>query len=273
MNTIIDINDILLGLFDYCKKEDIIKFRINKKTKNIINNHIFLNNKVNTTYDNTFKIIDILTKAYDDSITYGYTSQYHGHIADGFSSLNTKSGIIIKSYYNTLISKLITPYGSINVTGCCSYKFGNNTLNDYLHSRITMKLIAEYEHNEYGAHGPYYLVTHIDGILIEYPELPKYKSIDLLYKGNISYNLQYNFIKILFDKQIERLIKSNKIMDTQNILSRYIEDKDFYDEAVSFLLANLKSSVPRHIYINLYNTNYAFIFKLVLECHIQIFNL
>jgi len=67
-------------------------------------------------------------------------------------------------------------------------------------------------------------------------------------------------------------MKMNKMTDKYNIISKFITDDKFYKEAVIFLKQNLKSHIPPSIYIESYGSKYAFIFKLILECHIQEFN-
>jgi len=200
MNIIIDINELSSTLITFLSQNDLIKFRLNSRLKDLINNHVFLNKKVNTVYDITFKIVDILTKAYDKPEQYGTQSSYHGHLADGFSGLNTKFGFIIESYYGILISKIITPVGTIKPTGSTSHRSNDNRLNDYINSRITMIKIADSLSDEYGCYGPYYLITHIDGEVIEHPHIQKYSSINLMCDENIIRSFKYHFLKIQFDK-------------------------------------------------------------------------
>jgi len=256
-------------LFDYMNINDLIKLRINKNLKKIINNNVFLNDKINTIYDNIFKIISILTKAYDNHHIYGVKSFYHEHLSSGFSSRSSKSGIIIESYYSSLISTIYTPFGNIKPTGSYGYYEDSKKLNDYLHTQLTMVEIAknEFSYDE-GSFGPWYLLTHINNIEIDHPPIKLYQIINHMFRDNIIY-YNYILIKIIFNKQIERLMKTQKINDTQNIISKLITDENYYNEAVKILMQKIKSE---YIYIDKYNFNYTFIFKLILECHIHIFN-
>ena len=266
----IDIDKLLL---DYMNINDLTKFRINKDLKKKINKYVFLNDKINTCYDNVFKIITILTKAYDNVDTFGVKSYYHGHLGSSFACYGSKSGIIIESYYSSFISKIYTPYGSIRATGDCAYYGSCKKLNDYLHTHFTMVEIAKSESNNItGCSGPWYLLTHIDNIEIDHPSIKLYISIDHMYKDNIICINNHNFIDILFNKQIERLMISQKIKDPHNIISRLITDETFYNDAVILLKKRLGPGIPSYLYTDHLKCKYAFIYKLLLHCHIDIFN-
>jgi len=268
MNSILSTR-ILLDLMQFLNYNDQVKLMINKKLKDILVNYLYLNKEVNFIHDNVFKIIAILTRAYDQLEKYNFTCWYHGHLADGFSTLSTKSGIIIESYYGILISKIITPFGSIKVSGSSSYS-SNSTILEYLHSRIKMVEIAPKESShENGCYGPYYLVTHIDGVKIYHANINKYLSINQMFIKNIIQKHDYYFVKNQFNKQIERLMNEGKITDTYDIISRFILDKSFYDDAVAFLTLHNKSETKPYIYDKY---KYANIFKLILYSQSQIFN-
>jgi hypothetical protein len=81
-------------------------------------------------------------------------------------------------------------------------------------------------------------VTHIDGELIDHPNIKKYSSIKQMYVEKLFVRTcfsKYRFIKYQFDKQIEHLMKTGKIADKYDIISRfmYINTAEiFYDETL-----------------------------------------
>jgi len=143
------------------------------------------------------------------------------------------SGIIIESYYGIFCSSLITRFGKLKISS-------GGTLDDYklietyLKSRITYEEIIGVTKIHNGAYGPFYLVTHIDGVPVKNAEISSgsyytlYKSI----KPNPSGRDQYAAC-------IEDCIKKRVITDKEGILERMMLEPEYYPTAVDLLVKGL----------------------------------
>ena len=73
-------------------------------------------------------------------------------------------GIIIESYYGTFCSKIITSFGTFRMRRYSSSN-ENTPIEEYIKSRIQYKILIERNYSRStGEIGPFYLVTHIDGV-------------------------------------------------------------------------------------------------------------
>ena len=210
-----DIDEILNIICKFFPYYGLCDLRLNQKLNKFINNQIFLTEKANIIYDSIFEIINIITEIYDKSLDFGITKLYNGHIVYGTSNLNTKKGIIIQSNNNSFISDIYTPNGAIQLS-VCSYKKNNTRLLDYLQMHITMIKITELDANDTN----FYIVTHINGKLIDHDIISLYHSFDLMWFDNISRKLNYHFVKFQYNKQFER--ENRKKRDSNSIISRFI---------------------------------------------------
>ena len=140
-------------------------------------------------------------------------------------------GIIIESYCGSIFcNKIITRFGTIRVFNSCMDK-EIKKIDDYIKSRITYREILPIKDTKYsGVLGPFYLVTHIDGIAIDN------ESVD-----GITYDTFYEYIKInpegreQYPAFIEDCIKRRLLRDKNGVLEKLILDPGTYPSIVKEL--------------------------------------
>jgi hypothetical protein len=241
--------DISSYVFNFLSKDDSLKFRLNKNMKTIINESLFFNKETNTIYNIVFKIIKILTDAYELLNVTG-KSYCPYEIKKGFlpHGYNIERGVIINSSSSILIDNIITPFGMINIGDNESLLDGKyNGFEDYIKSRIQMIQIAPHSEDSMFNCGPYYIVTHIDGELIDHPNIKKYVTIKQMYDEKLFLrSIKTKFIDNQFNKQIEHLMKTGKIADKYGIISRlmfYNSSDKFYDDAFNIIQQIFKNDI------------------------------
>jgi len=172
--------------------------------------------------------LSICYKAYE-------VSPLVSNVADGASLSETFNGIIIESYYGIFCGNIITRFGKIHVSGggCSLY---DPPIEDYIKSRITYKEIIkkEYSYNT-GCIGPFYLVTHIDGIPIENDNVE-----------GITIDNYYDYVKRAngevnqFPAYIEDCVKMGIIKDKMGIIERLLVEPEYYPTAVREVIEGLE---------------------------------
>jgi len=156
-------------------------------------------------------------------------------VCEGASWREKYNGILIESYYGIFCSKLITRFGVIRISygGCLDdYK----PIEDYIKTRITYKQIIEKDSSpKTGCVGPFYLVTHIDGIPVLHEDVE-----------GITYGNYYNYVTRTppdvskFPEYIEDCIRNGFIKDSLGIIDRLLIDPSYYAEAVLELVKPLE---------------------------------
>ena len=172
--------------------------------------------------------LSIAYKAYEGSTL-------NSLVYDGASLTETFNGIIIESYYGIFCAKIITRFGVIRISGDGCGK--DKPIEDYIKSRITFKEIIQMNYcNKTGCIGPFFLVTHIDGIPVEHDNLE-----------GINYETYYKYITRIpftdrsvsnFPGYIEDCMKRGLVKDTAGIIDR-LADPDYYPEAVLHLAKDI----------------------------------
>jgi hypothetical protein len=200
------------------------------------------------------RFLSIVYKAYD-----GVSSLVH----EGASVKEKYNGIIIESYYGIFCSSIITRFGRIRIldSGC------DKPNQDYIPSRITYKKIIELNScTKTGCVGPFYLVTHIDGIPIEHDNV-----------DGITYNTFYNYVTYTpfslenvseFPGYITDCIQRGFIKDTLGIIDKVLVDPEYYPTAVLELIEPLAN---KHYHGVLDKNIYYHIFTLLYQRQLLIF--
>jgi len=192
--------------------------------------------------------LSVVYKAYDGSRL--KTLVYEG------ASLREKfNGIIIESYYGIFCHKLITRFGVFRISyGGCLSDF--QPVEEYIQSRITYReIIKKNSCRNTGCVGPFHLVTHIDGIPVEYDNVE-----------GITYETYYKYVSRdsgvnEFPAYIEDCIRRGLIKDSMGIIDRLLAEPEYYPDAVLRLIgatdhprfhARLKDDIFFHIFGLLY---------------------
>jgi hypothetical protein len=152
---------------------------------------------------------------------------------DNVNSYESFNGLIRESYYGIFCSSLITRFGKLKISD-------GGTLDDYeriesyLKSRITYEQIIGVTTINHGRYGPFYLVTHIDGVPVINAEVSG-KSYYTLYNSiqrNVGGREKYT-------AYIEDCIKQRLIVDKEGILERIMAEPEYYPTAVAILVKGL----------------------------------
>ena len=174
--------------------------------------------------------LSIVYKAYDGSAL--STLVY-----EGASLRENFNGILIESYYGIFCSKIITRFGIIRISyGGCLSDF--KPVEEYIQSRITYReIIKKNSCRNTGCVGPFYLVTHIDGILLDHDDVE-----------GITYETYYKYVSQdsgvnEFPSYIEYCIRCGRIKDSMGIIDRLLVEPEYYPDAVIRLIAGLN---PRY---------------------------
>lgn len=141
------------------------------------------------------------------------------------------NGILIESYCGSIFcNKIITRFGSIRVSNSCMDK-EIKKIDEYIKSRITYREILPKMDTKYsGVLGPFYLVTHIDGIAIDNESVEgiTYKTYGQYIKLNPEGREQYPAF-------IEDCIKRRLLRDKNGVLEKIILEPDTYPSIVKEL--------------------------------------
>jgi hypothetical protein len=177
-------------------------------------------------------------------------------VYEGASLREKFNGLIIESYYGIFCSRLITRFGVFRIS------YGGSLddfkpIEEYIKSRITYKeIIKKNSCRETGCAGPFYLVTHIDGIPVENDNVE-----------GITYETYYNYVYRSpsglneFPSYIEDCIRRGIIKDSMGMIDRLLAEPEYYPEAVTRLIdatdhprfhARLKDDMFFHIFGLLY---------------------
>jgi hypothetical protein len=143
------------------------------------------------------------------------------------------NGLIIESYCGVFCNKIITRFGNIRVSDYATSK-EYKTIDAYIKSRITYKKIIEVESGNYG---PFYLVTHIDGIPVENDCVDgiNCKNYYQYIKNNPDGRTQYS-------EYITDIIKQGLVKDKSGIIERLLVEPEYYSTAVKLLIQDLPNS-------------------------------
>ena len=175
--------------------------------------------------------LSIAYKAYDGS-------KLNSMVYDGVSLTEKFNGIIIESYYGIFCSKIVTRFGVIRISGsgCSLY---DPPIEAYIKSRITYKKLFDMVYkDEIGCVGPFYIVTHIDGIPITNDDVE-----------GITYNNYYKYVTNMrakekdvddYDGYIESCTRQGFIKDSAGIIDRLLDDPDYYPDAVAELIKEIE---------------------------------
>ena len=158
-------------------------------------------------------------------------------VYEGASLREKFNGIIIESYYGIFCSKIITRFGVIRIS------YGGSLdefipIEKYIQSRITYKKIIDVNScRETGCVGPFYLVTHIDGIPVENDNVE-----------GITIETYYNYVYRSpsgvneFPAYIEDCMRNGIIKDSMGIIDRLLAEPEYYPDAVLRLIAGIEHS-------------------------------
>ena len=141
------------------------------------------------------------------------------------------NGIIIETYCGSIFChKIITLFGSIRVSNSCMDK-EIKKIDDYIKSRITYREILPKTDTKYsGVLGPFYLVTHIDGVPVPHDDV-----------DGITYDTFYKYVKLnpegreQYPAFIEDCIKRRLLRDKNGVLEKLILDPETYPSIVKEL--------------------------------------
>ena len=144
------------------------------------------------------------------------------------NSYESFGGIIIESY-GIFCASLITRFGKLKIMdGMIDECIERN-----IKSRITYEPILGVTTIHKGCYGPFYLVTHIDGVPVSNDKV-----------SGESYEILYSYIKPNVGREkyaayITECIEQRLIMDKEGILERIMVDPDYYPTAVGLLVKGL----------------------------------
>lgn len=170
-----------------------------------------------------YNFLSIVYKAYEPTESAAILHQ-------NVNSRESFNGLIIESYYGIFCNKIITRFGNIRVSDYAT-KEEYDTIDKYIKSRITYKMIIE---DVSGNYGPFYLVTHIDGIPVEnnYVDGINCKNFYQYIKNNPDGRTQYL-------EYITDIIKQGLVKDKSGIIERLLVEPEYYSEAVKLLIKDL----------------------------------
>jgi len=198
--------------------------------------------------------LSIVYKAYDGVPSLVY---------EGATLREKYNGIIIESYYGIFCSRIVTKFGTIRI----SYSGCDNPIKGYIQSRITYQQIIELDSClKTGCVGPFYLVTHIDGLPIEHDNI-----------DGITYKTYYKYItRIPFSLEnvsefpvfITDCIQRGFIKDKLGIIDKVLVDPDYYPTAVLELIEPIEN---KHYHGVLDKNIYYHIFALLYQRQMLIF--
>jgi len=200
------------------------------------------------------KMFEIIYEAYE-------LTELNNRLHQSINILESFNGIIIESYYGIFCYTIITPFGKIKVSG--SHCPGDEVINDYIKSRITYRVMLEkIIIKNVRSVGPFYLVTHIDGLPIEHDSVDMtpetfYEYIIPNKNGREEYSA---FIRDCMDKKL--------IRDTEGIIDKLLCNPDTYPDLVQYLAEGLESYTFENV---LCKDTTIHIFGLLLRKHMIVF--
>jgi hypothetical protein len=198
------------------------------------------------------KMFEIIYEAYE-------LAELTNRLYQGINILESFNGILIESYYGIFCYAIITPFGKIKVNN------GNDdkVISDYIRSRITYRVVLEKIFNKnVGCIGPFYLVTHIDGVPIE-QEL-----VDMTHETFFEYiipnkNGREEYSAFILDCMNKKLIR-----DTEGIIDTLLFKPESYPDLVKYLAEGLESYTFANV---LSKDTTIHIFSLLLRKHMIVF--
>jgi hypothetical protein len=182
------------------------------------------------------RMIEIVFAAYEKS-------NLQTDIYQNVNNRESFQGILIESYGTSLFcDKLITPFGMLKVfrDGCIHEL---KEVEKYIKSRISYRKVLDVLDNKYhGCVGPFYLVTHIDGIPVEHASLKgfTYDTYSTFIKPNMKGRDEYPSF-------IESCIRKHLIRDKRGILDDLLLEPDTYPHFVKYLAEGLEYQIYAEI--------------------------
>jgi len=169
------------------------------------------------------RILRIVNEAYDmapNLIHYGVNT------AESFQ------GIMIESYYGIFCSRIHTKFGSIKIT----YTQASKEIEDTIKTRMTYSVAIDRISNHHvGCIGPFYLITHIDGIPVTNTSIDGLtpETFGDFVMPNKEGQKQYSeFISDCMNKKL--------IRDTEGIIDKLLHNPESYPELVEYLAEGLE---------------------------------
>jgi len=197
-------------------------------------------------------MLEIIYEAYE-------LSPLKNRIYQGVNTSESFQGIIIESYYGIFCSTVITKFGKIKIRDGND----NTTITDYIKSRITYRTVLEkISDQRIGVIGPFYLVTHIDGIPLEH-EPVNMMTPDTFY----DYILTNKEGRIQYSEFIHDCMNKKLIRDTEGIIDKLLFKPESYPELVQYLVEGIQLEYP----YMLYEDKTIHIFELLLRKHMILF--
>ena len=201
------------------------------------------------------KMFEIIYEAYE-------LTELNNRLHQGINILESFNGIIIESYYGIFCYTIITPFGKIKVSG--SQCDDDKVISEYIKSRITYRVILEKIINKnVGCIGPFYLVTHIDGVPIEQESVDMMnceKFFEYIIPNKTGREEYSAFIRDCMDKKL--------IRDTEGIIDKLLCNPDTYPDLVQYLAEGLESYTFANV---LCKDTTIHIFSLLLRKHMIVF--
>jgi hypothetical protein len=170
-----------------------------------------------------YNFLSIVYKAYEPTES---TAILHQNVY----SRESFNGLIIESYCGIFCNKIITRFGNLRLSDYATSK-DYQTIDEYIKSRISYKRIIKVVSGNYG---PFYLVTHIDGIPVEND------CVDGINCKNF-----YQYItnnpdgRTQYPEYITDIIKQGLVKDKSGIIERLLVEPEYYPEAVKLLIKDL----------------------------------
>jgi hypothetical protein len=170
-------------------------------------------------------MLEIIYEAYE-------LTTLKNRLHQGINKGESFRGIIIESYYGIFCYSMITPFGKIKVSGVDEDK----AIDDYIKSRITYRVVLEkISNNRVGCIGPFYLVTHIDGMALDHE--PVTMMIPDTFYAYIVTNKDgvEQYSKFILDCMNKKLIR-----DTEGIIDKLLCNPESYPLLVQHLTEGLE---------------------------------
>jgi hypothetical protein len=175
-----------------------------------------------------FKFLSICNKSLDGV-------KESSRVYENASCKESFQGIIIESYYSIFCSSITTPFGLFHMRKGGSGDT-NPAIEAYIKSRITYKMIIPLDQCvKTGCIGPFYLVTHIDGVPIEHGNV-----------DGITLNTYYKYVQRnsgrpeAFAVMIQDYMKDGLIHDKGGYINKLLANPCVYPDIVEELLVGLE---------------------------------
>ena len=142
------------------------------------------------------RLSKLIHQIYDSGQNTEANNLYHEHFIGGVNPFysQTKNSLIVEGYYCITVSKIHTPLGywSISGSGWGDFKIP--------HEKVGLKLICPGYYTDMGFHGPYWLVTSINGQEIPHDDielLPPMEDAHDYYKSELTRNKVDKYLEVL----------------------------------------------------------------------------